>query len=261
MSETIVFASAKDGVGKTVLATNMAVILANWGYKTLLIDTNIGSRNSDMRLGIENEIVYDLADIFAGVCRIRQAIIQDKRIGTLYYIPSPQTKGKLQITGEAFKALVENLKEVFDYILIDAPSMNNDNFELSVAAGDKHVIVMIPEFGTIRDIEPLKQKVKYGGRENVYILINKEFPDFTREGLTPGEKDISELLGLPVLGMVPFNKELHRWANQGFPLAGIVGGPGGHDLSLEETDLISGLESVCHKIISEVDNFTADTNI
>ena len=261
MSETIVFTSAKDGVGKTVLATNMAVILAKWGYKTLLMDTNVGYRNSDMRLGIENEIIYDLADVFSGVCRIRQAIIQDKRIDTLYYIPSSQTKGKHEITGEAFKALIETLKGVFDFILIDSPSMNNDNFELSLAAGDKQLIVMIPEFGTIRDTEPLKEKLKVGGKDKICVLINKEFPDFTREGLTPGEKEISELLALPVLGMIPFNKELHRWANQGFPLAGMVEGPGGRGLSQEETDLVKLLEAVCHKIISEIDNLAADADI
>lgn len=249
MSETIVFVSAKDGVGKTVLATNIAVILANWGYKTLLIDTNIGSRNSDMRLGMENEIVYDLTDIFSETCRIRQAIIQDKRIDNLFFIPSPQTKEKAPILEEAFIALLEKLKGVFDYILIDSPSMNNENFELSIAAGDKQVIVMIPEFGAIRDIEPLKQKLKDKGKKETTLLINKEFFDFTEEGLTPGKEEISDLLGLPILGVIPFSKELHKWANRGFPLAGARRVEANLDLGQAEEKLVKNLEIVSHKII------------
>lgn len=255
MSETICFASAKDGVGKTVLATNLAVILAKWGYKTLLIDTNIGSRNTDMRLGLENEIVYDLADIFNGVCRIRQAIIQDRRIENLYYIPSPQTRGKAKITSEAFSALVDTLKEVFDYILIDSPSMHNHNFELSIHRADKHIITLIPEFGALRDMEALKQKLKDKGKENIYLLVNKDFSDLTEEGLTPSKEEIEDLLGLPVLGLVPFNKELHRWANRGLPLAGA------EDLDPNEAALIKNLEILSHKIISEVNNLASDSHI
>lgn len=255
MSETIVFASAKDGVGKTVLATNMAVILANWGYRTLLIDTNIGSRNSDMRLGVENEVVYDLADIITGTCRIRQAIIQDKRINNLFFIPSPQTKDKSSMNEKAFLALLEELKKVFDYILVDSPSMSSQNFESSISAGDKHVIVMIPEFGAVRDIEPLKQILKAGGKKEIYLLINKEFSDFTEEGLTPGWKEISSLLDLPVLGVVKFNKEIHKWANRGFPMAGAV------DLGDREVEAVKDLGAMTHKMISKVNDFAADANI
>ncbi len=255
MSEVLVFASAKDGVGKTVLATNMAAILANWGYKTLLIDTNIGSRNSDMRLGVENEIVYDLADIVFGTCRIIQAIIKHKEIPNLYFIPSPQVEGKAPVSPTAFAELLDELKKVFDYILIDSPSANSKGFLLSENIGNRYLLIMNPEFGGIRDLEAVKQRLLKNDKKQIFILLNKDFPDFYAEGLTPGRVETEDLLGLPVLGSISFSKEMHKWANRGLPISAGIG------LDASELSMKKNLETITHRFISKVDDLAPDPHI
>ena len=153
MSQVIVITSGKGGVGKTTTTANIGVGLANLGKKVVLIDTDIGLRNLDVVLGLENRIVYDLVDVVNGVCKPKQAAIKDKRFDGLFLIPAAQTKDKDAVSTEQMQELCEKLRKDYDYIIIDCPAGIEQGFKNAIAGADKALVVTTPEVSAVRDAD------------------------------------------------------------------------------------------------------------
>ena len=153
MSEVIVITSGKGGVGKTTSTANIGIGLAQMDKRVVMIDTDIGLRNLDVILGLENRIIYNLVDVIEGTCRLKQALIRDKRYPNLFLLPSAQTRDKSSVSPEQMKKLVEQMKEDFDYIILDCPAGIEQGFQNAIAGADRALIVTTPEVAAIRDAD------------------------------------------------------------------------------------------------------------
>ena len=165
MSQVIVITSGKGGVGKTTTSANVGTGLAILGKRVVLIDTDIGLRNLDVVMGLENRIVYNLVDVIEGNCRMKQALIRDKRYPNLYLLPSAQTRDKTAVTPEQMKKLADDLREEFDYILLDCPAGIEQGFRNAIAGADRALVVTTPEVSAIRDADRIIGSSGGGGDE------------------------------------------------------------------------------------------------
>ena len=180
MSQVIVVTSGKGGVGKTTSAANIGTGLARLGYKVVLIDTDIGLRNLDVVMGLENRIVYNLVDVVEGNCRIRQALIRDRRYSTLYLMPSAQTRDKTAVSPQQMKKLVEELRDEFDFVLLDCPAGIEQGFQNAVAAADRAIVVTTPEVSAIRDADRITGLLEASHIKNINLIINRIRFDMVR---------------------------------------------------------------------------------
>ena len=156
MGEVIVITSGKGGVGKTTITANLGIALSKLGKSVIAIDTDIGLRNLDVVMGLENQIVYNLVDVLEGTCRLRQAVIKDRRYNNLYLLPSAQSKDKDSVTPQQMIDLTSCLKEEFDYVLIDCPAGIEQGFRNAIAGATKAIVVTTPEVSAIRDADRIK---------------------------------------------------------------------------------------------------------
>jgi septum site-determining protein MinD len=218
MGKVILIASGKGGVGKTVFASNAGAKLAQEGYKVVLIDMNMGLRNLDICLGLENKIVYDVADVLTGVCRIKQALIKDRRFPELYLMSAPQSKQKAEITPLHMKVLCNKLKRNFDYIIIDAPAGIGEDLAIAGAGADSAVIVTVPEYAAVRDADMLDHVLLELGIKQRTFVINKVMPNLITTGLVPGITEISETMRPPMAGIIQYDDNIHIAANNGIPI-------------------------------------------
>ena len=173
MGEVIVITSGKGGVGKTTTAANIGTALSLGGKKVVIVDADIGLRNLDVVMGLENRIVYDIVDVAEGICRIKQALIKDKRFEGLYLLPAAQTKDKSSITPKQMKSLTERLKKEFDYILIDCPAGIEQGFKNAIAGADKAIVVTAPEVSAVRDADRIIGLLEAHEINNPKLIINK----------------------------------------------------------------------------------------
>ncbi len=218
MGKVILVASGKGGVGKTVFTSNAGVKLAQEGYKVVLIDMNMGLRNLDICLGLENKVVYDVADVLAGVCRIKQALIKDRRFPELYLMSAPQNKQKVEITPLHMKVLCNKLKRNFDFIIIDAPAGIGDDLVTAGAGADSAVIVTVPEYAAVRDADMLDQVLLEMGIKKRTYVINKVMANLITTGLVPSIAEISETMRPPMAGIIQYDDNIHIAANNGIPI-------------------------------------------
>ena len=202
MSEVIVITSGKGGVGKTTTTANVGTGLAQLNKKVVLIDTDIGLRNLDVVMGLENRILYNLVDVLSGRCRVKQAVIRDKRFPNLSIIPSSCTKEKNPIDLQKMKLLLQDLREDFDYILIDSPAGIDQGFSLATADVDRIVVVTTPQIAAIHDADCVLQILKKQKRADVCLLINGFRRHMVKDGDMLDVPDICELLDAPLLGVV-----------------------------------------------------------
>ena len=212
MSEVIVVTSGKGGVGKTTTSANVGTGLAMLGEKVVLIDTDIGLRNLDVVMGLENRIVYNLVDVVEGNCRMKQALIKDKRYPNLFLLPSAQTRDKSSVSPGQMMKLVDDLREEFDYILLDCPAGIEQGFKNAIAGADRAFIVTTPEVSAIRDADRI-----------VGLLEASEIRkmDMVRRGDMMSIEDVTDILGIPILGAIPDDEEIVISTNQGEPLVGM----------------------------------------
>ncbi len=220
MSEVIVVTSGKGGVGKTTATANIGTGLAKLNQKTVLVDTDIGLRNLDVVMGLENRIVYNLVDVVEGNCRLKQALIRDKHHPNLYLLPAAQTKDKSAVTPEQMKKLAEDLRAHFDYILLDCPAGIEQGFKNAVAGADRAIVVTTPEVSAIRDADRIIGLLEAGGMKQIDLLINRLRPDLIRKGDMMSVADVCEILALSLIGAVPDDAGIVVSTNQGEPLAG-----------------------------------------
>lgn len=220
MSEVIVITSGKGGVGKTTTTANLGTGLAKAGYKVVLIDTDIGLRNLDVVLGLENRIVYNLVDVVEGNCRIRQALIKDKRCENLFLLPSAQTRDKTAVTPEQMKKLTEELKEEFDYILLDCPAGIEQGFKNAIAGADRALVVTTPEVSAIRDADRIIGLLEAAEMKKIDLIVNRIRMDMVKRGDMMSMEDVVDILAVNIIGAVPDDENIVVSTNNGEPLVG-----------------------------------------
>lgn len=220
MSEVIVVTSGKGGVGKTTTTANLGAGLAAMGNKVVLIDTDIGLRNLDVVLGLENRIVYNLVDVVDGNCRVKQALIKDKRYPSLYLLPSAQTKDKTAVNPEQMKKLTDELREEFDYIILDCPAGIEQGFKNAISGADRALVVTTPEVSAIRDADRIIGLLEANEMKRIDLIINRIRMDMVKRGDMMSVDDVLEILAVDLIGAIPDDEEIVISSNTGEPLVG-----------------------------------------
>lgn len=220
MCEVIVVTSGKGGVGKTTTSANVGTGLAQMGKKVVLIDTDIGLRNLDVVMGLENRIVYNLVDVVEGNCRVKQALIRDKRHPSLYLMPSAQTRDKTSVRPEQMIKLIEHLRNQFDYIILDCPAGIEQGFQNAIAGADRALVVTIPEVSAIRDADRIIGLLEAHELKRVDLVINRLRADLIRRGDMLSASDVIDILSIPLIGIIPDDENVVISSNQGEPLVG-----------------------------------------
>jgi len=219
MGEVIVITSGKGGVGKTTTTANLGTGLAQLGKKVVVIDADIGLRNLDVVLGLENRIVYDLVDVVEGSCRLKQALIKDKRYPELFLLPAAQTRDKNAVSPEQMKALNDELKEIFDYVLVDCPAGIEQGFRNAISGADKAVVVTTPEISAVRDADRIIGLLEAAELRNPTLIINRLKIDMVRRGDMMNIEDMLDILAIDLLGVIPDDQAIVISTNRGEPVA------------------------------------------
>ncbi len=215
MSEVIVITSGKGGVGKTTTTANIGAALALSGKKTVMVDTDIGLRNLDVIMGVENRIVYDLVDVAENKCPYTKALVRDKRFDGLFLLPAAQTRDKSAVTTTQMKHIVKQMEDSFDYILIDCPAGIEQGFENAVAAAHKAIVVAMPEVSSVRDADRIIGLLEKHDIKDIKLVINKLRPKMVKNGNMLGIDDMLDILAIDLLGVVPDDEEIIVAANKG----------------------------------------------
>lgn len=239
MSEIIVITSGKGGVGKTTTTANVGTGLAQLNKKVVLIDTDIGLRNLDVVMGLENRIVYNLVDVIEGKCRIKQALIKDKKYPNLFLLPSAQTRDKTSVTPEQMRKLTDELSEEFDYILLDCPAGIEQGFKNAIAGADRALIVTTPEVSAIRDADRIIGLLEANDLRKIDLIVNRLRMDMVKRGDMMSMDDVVEILAIDLIGAVPDDENVVVATNKGEPLVG--------------SDTLAGQAylNICKRIIGE----------
>ena len=220
MSEVIVVTSGKGGVGKTTTSANVGTGLAKLNKKVVLIDTDIGLRNLDVVMGLENRIVYNLVDVVEGNCRPKQAMIKDKRYDNLYLLPSAQTRDKTSVTPEQMKTLTNELRQEFDYIILVCPAGIEQGFKNAIAGADRALVVTTPEVSAIRDADRIIGLLEANEMKRTDLIVNRIRTDMVKRGEMMSLEDVLDILAINLIGAVPDDENIVISTNQGEPLAG-----------------------------------------
>ncbi len=219
MGEAIVITSGKGGVGKTTTTANLGAALASMGQRVALVDADIGLRNLDVVMGLENRIVYDLVDVVEGFAKLKNALIKDKRFETLYLLPAAQTKDKNAVSPDQMKKLVADLKQDFDFVLIDCPAGIEQGFRNAVAGADKAIVVATPEVSSVRDADRIVGLLEAQELKQPFLVINRIRPAMVRKGDMMDIDDMIEILAIELLGVVPEDEAIVVSTNRGEPAA------------------------------------------
>ena len=218
MGEVIVITSGKGGVGKTTTTANLGAALALRGKKVALVDTDIGLRNLDVVMGLENRIVYDIVDVVEEKCKLRQALIKDKRFNELFLLPAAQTRDKSAVNEEQMKELIGKLKDEFDYILIDCPAGIEQGFKNAIAGADRAIVVTTAEISAIRDADRIIGLLEASEIKNPELVINRIRPNMIKKGEMMDVEDIVDLLSIDLIGVVPDDEYIITQTNKGEPV-------------------------------------------
>ena len=239
MCEVIVITSGKGGVGKTTTTANVGTGLAALNKKVVMIDTDIGLRNLDVVMGLENRIVYNLVDVVEGNCRLKQAMIKHKKYDDLYLIPSAQTRDKGAVTPEQMQKVIEELKPDFDYILLDCPAGIEQGFKNAIAGADRALVVTTPEVSAIRDADRIVGLLEANEMKKIDLVINRIRMDMVKRGDMLKVEDVCDILSVHLIGVIPDDEQIVVSTNQGEPLVG--------------TDCMAGkaYANICRRIIGE----------
>jgi septum site-determining protein MinD len=209
--------SGKGGVGKTTATANLGVALASAGYRVVCIDGDIGLRNLDVVMGLENRIVYDLVDVIEGRCKLRQALIKDKRLADLYLIPAAQTRDKTAVSPQDMVKLVKDLRTDFDWVLIDSPAGIERGFRNAIAPADLVLIITNPEVSAVRDADRIIGLVEAEEKSPPKLIVNRVKPEMVKRGDMLSTGDILDVLAIDLIGIVPEDEAVTIATNQGMP--------------------------------------------
>lgn len=216
--KVVTITSGKGGVGKTTASANLGAALASDGLKVVCIDADIGLRNLDVVMGLENRIVYDLVDLVEGRCRTRQALIRDKRLPELYLIPAAQTRDKSAVSPSDMIRLCDELRSEFDWIIIDSPAGIERGFRNAIAPTDMVVVITNPEVAAVRDADRIIGLIEAEEKGPARLLINRIKPGMVKRGEMLSPDDVLELLAIELIGLVPEDENVITGTNRGTPV-------------------------------------------
>ncbi len=217
MGKVIVITSGKGGVGKTTTTANIGTALAMLDKKVVMVDTDIGLRNLDVVLGLENRIVYDIVDAVRGNCRLNQALIKDKRFGNMYLLPAAQTKDKTAVTEEQMVELCDKLKDEFDFVIIDCPAGIEHGFRNAIAGAEEAIVVTTPEVSAVRDADRIIGLLEAAEVRSPRLIINRIRTNMVQSGDMMSVDDILSILAVELLGIVPDDDAIIISTNRGEP--------------------------------------------
>ena len=218
-AQVITITSGKGGVGKTTATANLAVALAMEGSKVVCIDGDIGLRNLDVILGLENRIVYDIVDVIEGRCRLKQAMIRDKKLPNLYLIPAAQTRDKNAVSPSDMNRLIKDLRPDFDFVLIDSPAGIERGFRNAIAAADRVLVVTNPEISAVRDADRVIGILEAEDKGPGALIINRLNPILVKRNDMLSADDVLDLLAVELIGIVPEDENVIIGSNRGAPVA------------------------------------------
>ena len=221
MSEVIVVTSGKGGVGKTTTSANIGTGLAGLKKRVVMIDTDIGLRNLDIVLGLENRIVYNLVDVVEGNCRYKQALIKDRNNPELFLMPCAQTRDKTAVSPEQIIKLIDEMRSDFDYIIIDCPAGIEQGFKNAIAAADRAIVVTTPEVSAIRDADRIIGLLEHAQIGAIDLIVNRIRADMVRRGDMMSLTDVQDILAVNMIGAIPDDENIVVSTNQGEPLVGM----------------------------------------
>lgn len=218
MGEAIVITSGKGGVGKTTTSANIGTALALSGKKVCLVDTDIGLRNLDVVMGLENRIIFDIVDVVTGQCRLEQALIKDKRFEHLYMLPASQTKDKSALKPESVRDVIEKLKQQFDFVVIDCPAGIELGFKIAIAGAEKAIVVTNPEAAAVRDADRVIGLLEAAKIHQPKLVVNRIRQNMVNDGTMLDLDEIVSILAIDLLGIVPDDEGVIAGSNKGEPV-------------------------------------------
>ncbi len=217
-SRVITVTSGKGGVGKTTLTANIGTALAQLGRKVAVVDGDIGLRNLDLVMGLEHRIVYDIVDYVEGRCRLRQALIRDKRAPELFLLPAAQTRDKTAVNPQQMVQVCDELRKEFEFILIDSPAGIEQGFQNALAPADVVLVVINPEVSSVRDADRVIGLAESQGKQQIYLVINRVVPVRVKKQEMLSVDDITEVLSTEIIGIVPEDEAILSASNRGTPV-------------------------------------------
>ena len=238
MAKTIVIASGKGGTGKTMFSANLGATLSTLNKRVCLIDMDCGLRNLDLYLGLENNVVYDVMDVLNGVCRIKQALIKDKEFPNLYFIAASPRTDEGDITPLHMKVLCDKLKKVFDYIIVDAPAGFDDGVQVALGGVDSVIMVIAPEYASIRDAESVAAALDEQNIRSVYYVLNKVNVDLIKRDLSPDLNEIPASIRDRVIGVIQDDENIHISTNVGMPM-----------VYMEDSYIKKNFDRIAHRVL------------
>ncbi|ATP42469.1 septum site-determining protein MinD [Solibacillus sp. R5-41] len=219
MGEAIVITSGKGGVGKTTTSANLGTALALQGKKVCLVDTDIGLRNLDVILGLENRIIYDLVDVIEGRCKTHQALVKDKRVDDkLFLLPAAQNTDKNAVVPEQMKVLIDELKREFDYVLIDCPAGIEQGYRNAIAGADHAIVVTTPEISAVRDADRIIGLLEQEQITPPKLIINRIRKHLMNSGDAMDITDVTTHLSIDLLGIIVDSEDVISSSNKGEPI-------------------------------------------
>jgi septum site-determining protein MinD len=218
-AQVVTITSGKGGVGKTTAVANLAVALAADGRKVACIDGDIGLRNLDIVMGLENRIVYDIVDVIEGRCKLRQAMIRDKRFPDMYLIPAAQTRDKTAVSPSDMVRICDELRPDLDFVLIDSPAGIERGFRNAIAAADKVLVVTNPEVSSVRDADRVVGILEAEEKGTPALILNRLNPVMVKQHDMLSAEDVLDLLAIRLIGIVPEDEGVIVGSNRGTPVA------------------------------------------
>lgn len=218
MGEVVLISSGKGGTGKTMVTVNMGTILARRGYRVMLMDMDMGLRNMDIYLGMENKVIYNIMDVISGICRIKKAMIRVDGIPNLYFMAASPQRDDRDMTPLHMDVLCDKLRKYFDYIIVDCPAGIGEMFDVAVAAADRAVIVTEPEAASLRDADVTRRYLLESGVMDISFVINKVKAELMSAGFLPSLSSIMEMFPNAVSGIVQYDDNINISTNKGIPI-------------------------------------------